>query len=692
MTGRERVRRTRLTLGASAIVASLLWGGAASAGILAALGLADWVVGVPRAVRELALVVAALAALAAVAVTLWRARRVRSLERVALWIEEREPRLRYALVTLVGGAVAEAAPLEQAVSRTSWAAALARASLRALVPPLAILAVAVVALLALPHGVVARVTAPRAGDALDRLTSAPGTPRELLRPLVVRVTPPVYAGLRGETLEDPTRIAALVGSAITVEGPAGGDVGARVGEREVAVDARNERWHAAFAMPDRAVALRLRSPARERVLVLEPRADSAPSVTLAQPARDTVLRRPSGRVALDAEARDDLGLVSGWFEVIVSSGEGESFTFRSATLGRRTLGRARQAALAAVLPIDSLALTPGDVVHVRAVARDANDVTGPGQGASETRTIRIARTGEYDSVAVEGAPPPDADKSALSQRMLIMMTETLVRRQPRLTRDTVMVESRRIASDQARLRRRVSEIIFSRLEDDGTGGEHSHEGEEGAPGAERGDLSPDALLQAAEEATAHAIGEGALDFEGGESPVVAINKPLLEAYNAMWDAGRELEIGEPARALPHMRVALEAIQRARAAERIYLRGRPPVAVVDLQKVRLAGDRSEAAPRPLPAPPPSSDPLVVLGARLDRAIVTLAHDPSAAVDSLLLVRLDALEPAPALAAAVADAVDAIRRGSDATDALVRARRATLGAVASSGGVSAWGSAW
>ncbi len=160
----------------------------------------------------------------------------------------------------------------------------------------------------------------------------------------------------------------------------------------------------------------------------------------------------------------------------------------------------------------------------------------------------------------------------------------------------------------------------------------------------------------------------------------------------MWDAGRELEIGEPARALPHMRAALDAIQRARAAERIYLRGRPPVAVVDLQKVRLAGDRSDAAPRPLPAPEPSNDPLALLGARLDRAIVTLARDPAAAVDSLLLVRLEALEQAPALAAAVADAVDAIRRGSDATDALVRARRATLGAAASRGGMPAWGSAW
>ena len=37
------------------------------------------------------------------------------------------------------------------------------------------------------------------------------------------------------------------------------------------------------------------------------------------------------------------------------------------------------------------------------VARDANNVTGPGIGVSETRSLRIARADEYDSVAVEAA-------------------------------------------------------------------------------------------------------------------------------------------------------------------------------------------------------------------------------------------------------------------------------------------------
>ena len=82
-------------------------------------------------------------------------------------------------------------------------------------------------------------------------------------------------------------------------------------------------------------------------------------------------------------------------------------------------------------------------MHVRAVARDRNNVTGPGVGVSETRTIRIPRPSEYDSIAVEGAPPPDVDSSQLSQRMLIMLAEKLQARRAKLARADVVKESQR---------------------------------------------------------------------------------------------------------------------------------------------------------------------------------------------------------------------------------------------------------
>ena len=100
------------------------------------------------------------------------------------------------------------------------------------------------------------------------------------------------------------------------------------------------------------------------------------------------------------------------------------------------------------------------MVHVRAVARDRRPGAPP--GASETRALRVARAGEYDSVAVEGAPPPTADTTAVGQRMILQLTVALAARararRPPLPRETLVAESRRIAADQARLRRRVGDV------------------------------------------------------------------------------------------------------------------------------------------------------------------------------------------------------------------------------------------
>jgi hypothetical protein len=336
-----------------------------------------------------------------------------------------------------------------------------------------------------------------------------------------------------------------------------------------------------------------------------------------------------------------------------------------------------------VVSIDSLRLAPGDVVHIRLVARDRNPARDAGTGASETRVVRIARLGEYDSVAVEGAPPLDADTSAISQRMLILLTEALVRREPRLSRDTLVRESRAIGDDQSRLRRRVGEIIFSRLTGE-EGAEHSHEEEE-----RRGEMTAEELLRAAEEATEHGAGE-VLDFAEGESPVVAINRPLLEAYNAMWSAASELNVGEPSRALPHMYVALAAIERARQAERVYLRGRPAAVVVDVNRARLAGKRDSL-------PPATRAPLGRPGTaapaqRFAHAAELIGQSRQAAIDSLMLLRIEVLDTAPGSAAALGEVISSLREGGDVAPSLARARNVLAGAPRSYTTMRSWGGAW
>ena len=717
----DRVRRTRQALAAGIAVRAMLWASFATLAVIAVTLLAARSGRQP--VSAIAWVAAGVVGLVVLALVLtsWRALTV---PRVALWIEERAPALQYALVTAVDPAAktdAVSSLLADQVRRVSWSAEARRAIARSLQRPLVAAVAAGLAVFVIDKIDVVEATGTDRNVA--GVTAASTDPTSPFARLVATVRTPAYAGGRVVRIESPVSVAALVGSTVTFEAPgAGTGISADTAGRPIPVQRSGNVWRAAIAIGARPALIRLRHATGDRVIALEPRADSVPAVRMTLPARDTVMRVARGALALSAEAHDDIGLVSGAFEYIVSSGEGESFTFRSGTLGARSFGGAGNGALAGSLGLDALALEPGDMVHLRAVARDGNTVSGVGVGASETRVLRVARASEYDSIAVEGAPPPEADKSLISQRMLIMMTEALERRRPRLTRETHRSESRSIGRDQTRLRKRVGDIIFARLGDEPTG-EHEH-----TPGepphsdsepprvdpayaaardsmrqamiragrsareiaaADSADSARAELLRAASAATGG--GPEILDFEGDETPIVAINRPLLEAYNAMWEAGRELEVGETARALPPMRRALAAIQRARQAERIYLRGKAPSVVVDLARVRLTGKETGASNNRSPRAP--TDPAAARRAeRLAGAMALAARDPAAAIDSLVLLRVEALDAAPALAAAIADAVDAMRANRDATGLLARARRVSDGSARTRGPLRAWSGAW
>jgi hypothetical protein len=695
VTARDRLTRATRALSAAAIVAAAVWGVCAALAVYASLVAAALAGG--RWIGANAAAGLAIAAAIAVAVALsWRWRRAWSAPHVALWLEERVPALRYTLVTAIERATAQPSdPVEQRVASTSWRPALQSAVMRATAAPVVAAGVALILLVALPA--VRRPLAAAAEAPPGRLTpaGAPVAPATRLAPLRVVIEPPAYSGLESRRLDDPSGVPALAGSRILIRGPgASNDVEAAVADRTLATDRDGSSWLVRLTMPGRPAALRLATATEERLLVLEPRLDSVPVVTLLRPARDTIYRDASGQLTLAAEARDDFGLADLRLEYIVSSGQGESFTFQSGTLAARAAQGSGRATLSATARLDSLGLKPGDIVHLRAIARDRNNVSGPGTGYSETRMLRIARPDEYDSLSIEPMPPIPGDTGLLSQRMLILLAEELEERRPRLARQAVVAESRSIGMDQARLRRQVGEIIFMRLGGEPTG-EHSHEGESAqehaAHAPPEGRLTPEQLLAAAEAATNRDMSE-ALDFHGDETPVVAVNRPLLEAYNAMWDAGRELDIGEPDDALPHMRAALAAIQRARTAERIYLRGQAPAVIVDLARVRLAGKREGIDPASVRPREDARADVVRRIARFRSALDRLAAGDPAAADTLALLRLDALDEAPELATAVGQAIDALRAGRDATDALVRARRLLSGEIETRRTLPVWSGQW
>jgi hypothetical protein len=622
----QQVRRTRAALVAITVAQAALWALAAELLTHAAL-----VSSVGPSAIEVPLVVAV--GLIVAAGIVWRGRAAWSLERSALWVEARAPELEYALVTAIDPRAAHVVPeLTRVIERVDVGRLVRRAALRD-----AAWAVAAVVI-----GVALAAVAPARGRTSDGRRGAHGPAaipaRSRLVPLTARVIEPAYAGRPVRAVREPATIEALVGSAIELAGRGAGDgLRAVVGADSVAIATSADGWSARLVMPGKSSAVRLRDRGYERVVGLDPVTDEPPAVTLTQPSRDSTLRSASGALELDALASDDIGLRDGHFEVIISSGDQEG-SFRSAErrIGGVAFADARRAPMHARLDLAALGLTPGGLLSIRAVARDGNTVTGPGVGASETRTFRLAKSEEYDSVAVEGAPPPTLDSAYLSQRMVVLQTRALMARASRMPRDTVVHRSKSLGDKEEQLRGEVQSLLHG-------------------PGDED---------------------------EGGGGPVLLPEwqHALFDtAYQALADAAGKLNVADTRAALGPELVALRVLDRARVAKRIYLRGAPPTIVVNTERVRLTGtEKAHATPRP-PGPARDTAAMTAIAAvaRLE-AIARLADSaPAAAADSVTLLRADVVGTWPAAGAALGESAAALRAHRDASAALARARRAIVG---------------
>jgi hypothetical protein len=379
-------------------------------------------------------------------------------------------------------------------------------------------------------------------------------------------------------------------------------------------------------MPSQPAVLRLTDRGDERLIALDPQADAAPVVKLESPLTDTTYSLPRGRIALAASASDDIGLVHAEFELMHTAGSGERFTTRRWTVGGLAPGLARAASIRADLLLDTLHLSPGDVLHVRAVAWDANTISGPDTGASDTRTIRIADPRERDTLSLDLSGPAKLDTTALSERMLILRAETLELRRKRLTADTFAARSLILAGQQDDVIGRVQSVI--------------------------GEL---------------------MDVESPGVVSTSEISLLVQASAEMADAERELRPARISQALPHMRAALGFLMKARdAVPRYYIRGHLPKIVVDVDRVRMKGtDPVAAAARTKRALEP--DARRVLLARLDKALDMLGRDAGHAADSLTVIRVEALSVARDVAEPLGRAIDALRGRRDAMPALRQARR-------------------
>lgn len=656
MSAIARVRRARTVLLTTVAGVSLLWAGVAVVLPICVAALADLLVPLPVGVRRGAVPLAIAAAAAALLVVLWRGRHARSLGRVALFLEERVPQLHFALATAVqpAGVPSEAGllSLERAVARVDARGALRAPVARAIVVPAAALVLGLAALARVPAGTLERILHPRAGDVLLRRPRIAVPVGNRLVPVAVRVEPPRYARRAATVTDDPASVAALVGSRIEVRGRgATAEVAERVAATfgaaaggsaaPLSVRAVGDTWGVQLAMPADPAVLRLHDRSYDRLLVLRPVPDEPPVVTLSLPRADTLLMSTKGQLAFDAQAEDDIGLARAQFELMYTSGSGERFESKVTVLGQASLRGRRSARLRMTVALDTMKLRPGDVLHLRAIAWDENDVTGPGRGESETRTIRIHDPRSTLDVKLTPAKSAAIDTTYLTQRMLNMRAETLLVVRSNLPPEEYTTRSLRLGVQQGTLRGKVESIIFELENVEGVG------------------------------------------FVGNTPSSII----LREAAEEMRIAERELSIAQVPVALEHMRKALKLLDKLRNANRYWIRGLLTTTPVDVNKARLTGND---AARP-GARDPRERPDDARGAlleRLDRAMLVLDGDAAAGRDSLQLVFAAALTHARDVAEPLGEAVEMLQRGKDPTRLLVSARRRLERRVEREGTLSTW----
>jgi hypothetical protein len=413
------------------------------------------------------------------------------------------------------------------------------------------------------------------------------------------VTPPAYARRPPQAADRPTKLDVLAGSRVDLTFAGWpGDAVASVGGVPLAVNADETGLRTARITASMSDVVLVQNGAggvlAAITLVVVP--DAAPAVRITAPAADVRRAAATGTIVVQIAARDDLGLRDLRLRYTRVSGSGESFTFEE---GEWPVAVTRTSGIewtgTYTVDLAAAGLAPGDSIAYHAVAHDAR-VGADGASESERFLIEITRPGAL--TAGDFSLPEPEEKFALSQRMVIQLTERLLERRPRITADEFRQQAQMLAIAQRRVRAEFVFMLGGEVEDEFEEAAHSHE-----------------------------IESGRQDNRG--------QGDLTEAVRQMSQAETRLTAAEVREALPYEYKALAALQAAFGKARYFMRTLPAPVQIDVSR-RLQGDRTRAASsRWIATPLPDASRAAALDLLRD------LDAPGASVASLLprLVALD-----------------------------------------------------
>jgi hypothetical protein len=480
----------------------------------------------------------------------------------AIAIERRDGRFRNVLITADEILTGRLRVPEYVAARvTADAAAVsAEVDLRAALPLRRVAAVSAGSLLTWLVVIAALFRLPGSGSSGDpaRGRLAEGAPQGVWH-VDATIVPPAYSGRDPVVLRDPERVEALEGSALHLRIDAGAPrLRLRTPVSTQAFSQTNGRVQTAVVTLGESGFLTLEpsdvaasgQTARARLIAVSVIPDRAPTALVTTPGKDLLVPNASRQIAIAGAAIDDIGLTRLELRYTTIRGSGEQFDFRegsvSIAIDRESSARWRATG---DLPLPSLGLEPGDAVIYRLVALDARGATG----ASDTYMVDIAAPGQPTLAGFE--LPPDRDRYAISQQMILLKIQRLHARRATLAPDALAEEAHGIAAEQRTVRATFTFLM---------GGEVQDEEEEAAH--------------------AHEIEEGRLENTA--------RRDMLEAVRHMTVVETRLVTADTGGAIPPARAAVSALERAFGRRKYFLRTIPVRSRIDPSR-RLSGKLEEA---------------------------------------------------------------------------------------------------
>ena len=380
--------------------------------------------------------------------------------------------------------------------------------------------------------------------------------------IVITLQPPAHTKLPTVRLVQPDRLNAVEGTDVRLVIEGGQPRRVRFGTRTLALRQEQGATVAEHTLRESGY-LAIEGDGGPRLIPVAVTPDRAPVIKVEKPGRDLLVPDASPAVAVETRATDDFGLTELALRYTKVSGTGEQFEFVE---GELPLSIARQDPKAwegrASVALSRLGLEPGDSLVYRVVARDARPGDA-GLASSDTFFIEVAGPGQ---VALEGFEmPPDRERHALSQQMIVLKIQRLRAREQGLQRDALQEQAAAIAAEQRAVRANFVFLMGGHVEDEEEEAEQSHE-----------------------------IQEGRLENTA--------RREIFTAISHMARAEQGLVAVDTASALAQAKLAVDALQRAFGRNRYILRTLPVRSRVDPSR-RLTGKLDDARnwTRKVPAP-------------------------------------------------------------------------------------------